>query len=66
MSVELRKELLNVAFADGEHECLIAIVTASPVPRLKRPGHGELRHFLAVSEDSKLRLARQDLFTPKQ
>src|SRR5262245_10653960 len=61
LGVELREVLRERGRADGEHEGLVAVVAAAPVTLAEGPGHGQLRHFLAVAEDAELGLARQHL-----
>ena len=54
MCVELREPLLHGQLADGEHEGLVAVISAAPIAGAELLGHAHLRQFLSVAEDAEL------------
>ena len=66
MGVELSEKLLNRSHTQGEHYCLVAVVTGSKVAGLPGVCHGNLGYLFAAAKDAKLGLSAQDFPPPDQ
>ena len=45
-----------------QHKGLVTVIAAAKIARLKKLGHGHLRHFFSIAKNSKLGLTAQYLF----
>ena len=63
ITVEVGKEILHIADAQRKHPRLVAVIARSKIALLEVSSQDDLRHFLALTGDGKVCLARQHFTT---
>gem|GEM_PF-4477028 len=61
ITVEMSKEVLDIANAQGKHPCLVAVISGAEVALLEVACQDDLWHFLALAGDGKVCFAGQHL-----